>query len=285
MNPHAVGGSGAKRSTGIDVNFRNFWCTPPALLRILRDLFSLHAERFCNPLNFSPLFGKATTGNIDDKFWGFDFDAMMADWTATFGYMNPEFTDDLMVECIIKARQAATLTTDRPVRNIAVIPFHADCPQTFAKLSEYHHTQKILITFQPDTFSFWPYQVHLGTRSPFGFTPYKRTLAIVLWENQLAREKFPLSHTHQGELASWCAENLKAHFQISPSISQLTIPRKQSIPKPTHDKNTFTPGMAKDRLQHPQTIKRPISTGHKPPHISGWTPISPNPRHHGSHNP
>ena len=141
---------------------------------------------------------------------------MMADWTATFGYMNPEFTDDLMVECITKARQAATLTTDRPVRNIAVIPFHADCPQTFAKLSEYHHTQKILIIFQPSTFSFWPYQVHLGTRSPFGFTPYKRTLAIVLWENQLAREKFPLSHTHQGELASWCAENLKLTSKSPP---------------------------------------------------------------------
>ena len=72
--------------------------------------------------------------NAEDKFWGFDFDAMMADWTATFGYMNPEFTDDLMAECIIKARQAAMSTTDRPVRNIAVIPFHADCPQTFAKL-------------------------------------------------------------------------------------------------------------------------------------------------------
>ena len=140
---------GSKRTTGIEVNFRNFWCTPPALLRILRDLFSLHSERFCNPLNFSPLFQKATTANAEDKFWGFDFDAMLADWAANFGYLNPEFTDDLMLACINKASQAATQTTDHPVRNIAVIPFHKDCPQTFAKLSEYHHTQKVLITFQP----------------------------------------------------------------------------------------------------------------------------------------
>ena len=124
-------------------------------------------------------------------------------WAPNQATQNLMFTDDLMIECILKARQAATNVTDRPVRNIAIIPFHSDCPKTFSKLSEYHHTQKILITFQPDTFSFWPYQIHLGTRSPFGFTPYKRTLAVVLWENQLAREKFPLSHKlHQGDSRS-----------------------------------------------------------------------------------
>ena len=80
---------GSKRTTGIDVNFRNFWCTPPALLRILRDLFSLHSERFCNPLNFSPLFQKATTANAEDKFWGFDFDAMLRAVADRAGWRIP----------------------------------------------------------------------------------------------------------------------------------------------------------------------------------------------------
>lgn len=157
------------------MNFSNFWCTPPALLRIFLELFHLSVERFCNPLNCSPLFPSATTGSIEDAFWGFDFDALRAQWADLFEFLDPEFTDSTpdanapsMIKCILKARAAATETTDKPVRNVALLPFHPDCPKTYEALTSGHHTQKILITFPPDTFSFWPYQVHLGTRSPFG---------------------------------------------------------------------------------------------------------------------
>ena len=191
-----------------EINFRNFWCTPPRLLCILKDLFSLEAERFCNPLNFSPLFGEATTGNPKDVFWGFHFDAFLADWSNKFGYLNPEFKDSMMVQCIQRAR-AAAMSSSRPVRNLAIIPYHADCPETCKLLRLGHHTERILITFRPKTFSFWPYQIHLGTRSPYGFTPYQKTLAVVVWENQAAEAAWPLARQPQEALAHWCTNNLK----------------------------------------------------------------------------
>ena len=200
---------GKTRTTGGKVNFSNFWCTPPSLLRIFLELFHLSVERFCNPLNFSPLFSSATTGSIEDAFWGFDFDALRANWAELFGFLNPEFTDSTtdvnapsMIKCILKARAAATATTDQPVRNVALLPFHPDCPKTYEALKTGHHTQKILITFPPETFSFWPYQVHLGTRSPFGFTPYRKTLALVIWENEAAAKAFPLADQHLDALAN-----------------------------------------------------------------------------------
>ena len=59
---------GKTRTTGGKVNFSNFWCTPLALLRIFLEFFHLSVERFCNPLNFSPLFPSATKGSIEDAF-------------------------------------------------------------------------------------------------------------------------------------------------------------------------------------------------------------------------
>jgi len=227
------------------VNFSNFWCTPPALLRIFLELFHLSVERFCNPLNFSPLFPSATTGSIEDAFWGFDFDALRAQWADLFGFLNPEFTDSTpdanapsMIKCILKARAAATETTDKPVRNVALLPFHPDCPKTYEALTSGHHTQKILITFPPDTFSFWPYQVHLGTRSPFGFTPYKKKLALVVWENEAAVTAFPLAARHQDALANWCATNLKKaekapptfHPALARAAMMFADPQQTSIP-------------------------------------------------------
>ena len=191
---------------------RTAWATPAPLLDILARTFGISYERYCSPLNFSPIFPygstignhRTTQGQRVDSRWGFDYDAKLQDWRDHFGYANPEWLEDDLIDCITRASNAANDNT-KPVRNIAIIPYNSDFPAVKLHLdnSRHHH---ILAIFAPNTLAFTPPQVMQGTRSDFGAKPYANAVALVSWENSLAPQP-----DQQGLslLGKWCADTLK----------------------------------------------------------------------------
>ena len=190
---------------------RTSWATPAPLLDILARTFGITYERYCSPLNFSPVFShgstigghKTSTGERVDSRWGFDHDAKKQDWRQHFGYANPEWLEDDLIDCITRASEAAK-DSSKAVRNIAIIPYNQDFPAVKLRLdnSPNHH---IIAVFAPNTLAFTPPQVMQGTRSDFGAKPYKNAVALVSWENSLAP---PLDDQGLALLGKWCGESL-----------------------------------------------------------------------------
>jgi len=138
-----------------------------------------------------------------DAQWGFDYDARLQDWREHFGYANPEWLEDDLIDCITRASNAANDKL-RAVRNIAIIPYNSDFPAVKLHLdnSPNHH---ILAVFAPNTLAFTPPQVMQGTRSNFGAKPYANAVALVSWENNLAPNPDPQGLALLGK---WCADTL-----------------------------------------------------------------------------
>ena len=190
------------------------WSTPAPFLEILVKTFNLEYERYCSPLNFCPLFTHGSTigshptedssGTKVNSRWGFAHDAKLQDWTTHFGYANPEWNEDDIIDCINKAEEAAASSPLLPVRNIAILPYNSKT-EAYLKAHSPHH--RVLIVLSPNTFAFTPYQVIEGTRSDFGASAYNNSVALVSWENNLAP---PPADEDLALLGKWLADNLHA---------------------------------------------------------------------------
>ena len=201
----------AKRSKSKTAKERTSWATPAPLLDILAKTFGITYERYCSPLNFSPIFAKGSTignhkthsGERVDSQWGFDYDARLQDWRDHFGYANPEWLENDLLDCINRAAEA-TLDGTKAVRNIAIIPYNKEFPRVKENIDK-SRNHKIIAIFEPHTLAFTPPQVMKGTRSNFGTKPYANAVALVTWENSLAP---PPNDDGLALLGKWCAATL-----------------------------------------------------------------------------
>ena len=92
----------AKRKKYKTAKERTSWATPAPLLDILARNFGITYERYCSPLNFSPVFTqgysienhKSHSGERVENQLGLDYDARLQDWRGYLGYANPEWLED-----------------------------------------------------------------------------------------------------------------------------------------------------------------------------------------------
>ena len=208
------------RDTGTKVQEKMSWAGDRHLTNILARWVS--TERCSSSANCNFNFAQSFSAQRKDQAFGMPFDGLSEQQPASHhrtprsfasatGYVNPEYTDDMMLECVHRCDQAISegQADKKTVRNLMFIPFQ---PGMLI-----HHTIKTLmrerpndirplIIFPPKTYPFW----QLGYW--FGINRLRKTIdlcyndgpvALIAFDNEFARSADPLPVTLTEELAIW----------------------------------------------------------------------------------
>ena len=122
------------RDTGLTVDSRMSWAGDRHLTNILAKW--IYTERFSSASNCNFKFKQSFTARRRDREFGLNYDSLShrdiqdkdigpKSFASSTGYCNPEYTDEMMVDCIHKCMNALNegAREQKPVRNIVFIPF------------------------------------------------------------------------------------------------------------------------------------------------------------------
>ena len=208
------------RGTGVAVDSSMSWAGDRHLTNILAKWVS--TERFSSSPNCNFSFKKSFSARQSDAVFGMHFDGLSyrdsnnqptgpRSFADDTGYCNPEYTDEMMSECVHQCMAALIEgdITQKPVRNIMFIPYQKGqiihhLISTFQR--ERRNDIRPLILFPPKTYPF----CQLGYW--FGKNRLRKTLdlcyndgpvALIVFDNSFARAVDPISSTLLDELTIW----------------------------------------------------------------------------------
>lgn len=230
------------------------WATPDTLYAIIHE-FGAEVEWFGSPLNYSFLFRIHFSASPRDSMWGFEFDAYLnhstepphprnwADLTfpsispvtqtsmqVHFSVANPPYLhDDLMKLCIYAAKACQSKV---PVRIWCILPFSCkEVPDLSTHILR--HRGRIIAIWPAFAFSFVPLDFWLGLQvysSQRGHTAPMQVM-LVVFENALASEFFPITHSNILLLQTWTRHALGPNSKTTkwdvPGSCIATLPPQQ----------------------------------------------------------
>ena len=235
-------------NTGLSVDSRMSWAGDRHLTNILAKW--VHTERFSSTSNCNFKFKQSFTARRKDNEFGLQYDGLahrdinervikQRSFSTTTGYCNPEYTDEMMMDCIHNC-MSALMEGDRdqkPVRNILFVPFQKgqlihNIISTYQK--ERSNDIRPLIIFPPKTYPFW----QLGYW--FGQNKLKKTLdlcyndgplALITFDNSFARITDPIPSKLLNELTLW--KQMKLPLKNADSIEWLNDFQSVKTRKPS----------------------------------------------------
>jgi hypothetical protein len=194
------------RDTGTKVQEKMSWAGDRHLTNILARWVS--TERCSSSANCNFNFAQSFSAQRKDQAFGMPFDGLSEQQPASHhrtprsfasatGYVNPEYTDDMMLECVHRCDQAISegQADQKPVRNLMFIPFQPGMliHHTITTLMrERPNDIRPLIIFPPKTYPFW----QLGYW--FGINRLRKTIdlcyndgpvALIAFDNEFAPQR------------------------------------------------------------------------------------------------